>query len=80
MRAYPDKKLVKVRAASQRKATCKVCGEPVEWFKTVNRERYMLFNGDCVPLMVGQDEPTGDALLYLDRGDCHWEKCSSKTD
>ena len=76
---YPDKTLVKVRGASQRKRICKRCGEPVEWFKTVNRERVMLFNGGVVPLKTSQDPSTGEPVWYLDRGDCHWERCPSQT-
>jgi hypothetical protein len=75
---FPDKTLVKVHARSQRTRICKRCGQPVDWFKTVNRERMMLFNGGARPLKTGSDPATGDPVLYLDRGDCHWERCPSQ--
>jgi len=78
VRDYPDKKLVKVYANGVRKTTCKHCGEPVSWYRTVNRERFMLFTGhEPVALKTGQTE-RGEPLLYLDREDCHWEVCASQ--
>lgn len=78
VRDYPDKKLVKVYEVGARPAACKHCGEPVTWYRTVNRERFMLFNGGAVALKTGQHHETHEALLYLDREECHWERCASQ--
>lgn len=77
-REFTDRKLVKVFTNERRKATCKYCGEPVIWLKTVNRARFMLFDGDAVALKTGDDPATGQAVEYYDREDCHWETCSSQ--
>ena len=75
VREFADKKLVKVWRNGQRRATCRFCQKSVLWVKTVNRERFMLFNGDAVALKTGRDDTTGDPVEYLDRADCHWEQC-----
>jgi hypothetical protein len=76
-RLFPDRKLVKVWREPKRRATCKFCGEQVVWLKTVNRERFMLFDGDATALMRGADAVRGEPVEYYDRADCHWETCPS---
>lgn len=77
-REFTDRKLVKVWRNGQRKAVCKFCQEPVVWMKTVNRERFMLFNARTVALKTGEDPSTGDPVEYHDRAECHWETCASQ--
>lgn len=80
MREFADRKLVKVFAHGRRKGKCKFCEAPIVWMKTVNRERFMLFNGGSVALKAGIDQTTGEAVEYHDRAECHWETCPSQQD
>jgi hypothetical protein len=79
-REFTDRKLVKVYRNGQRRAKCKFCGAEVVWMKTVNRERFMLFNAESVALKTGTDQPTGEPVEYHDRAECHWETCASDGD
>lgn len=77
-RDFADRKLVKVYTDERRRGKCKFCQQPVVWLKTVNRERFMLFDGDAVALKTGNDHSTGAPVEYYDREDCHWETCASQ--
>lgn len=69
------RKLVKVFGANQRDADCRDCGQPVSWYRTVTRQRWVLFDR---AVRVGKErtDAAGQLFKYLDHKGIHWHHCT----
>jgi hypothetical protein len=71
----PDyvKRTVKVLGHSHRDDTCWYCGDPVSWWRTAERPRWMLFDDDVREIKRRQVE--NGVVVYLDKAGVHWNHC-----
>lgn len=67
--------LVKCLAESRRDESCRYCSEPVSWLRTVNSQRWVLFDRAARVGKERKDSVSGDALIYLDQKGIHWHHC-----
>jgi hypothetical protein len=67
--------LVKCVADSRKDVACRYCHEPVSWFRTINSQRWVLFDRAARVGKERRDQASGAALIYLDQKGIHWHHC-----
>jgi len=71
--------LIRLFEDSRAPATCRGCGEPIDFFETL-AGKHMPMNSGAVPRKSEKDPATWRVIAFFSSEDTHWNTCERQAD